>query len=463
MYILAIGLNHRTAPVEVREKMALSGSALSNAFIFLRGHPSVEGCVVLSTCNRTEIYAAARDVKAATEHLYRFFAQKSGLPARQIRQHLYVHSLYDAVYHLFRVASGLDSMILGEAQILAQVRDAYQTAREQGASNGILNTLFQQAITVGKRVRTETQIDHNTVSISYAAVELARNIFGQLDGKNVLVIGAGKMSTLAVKYLVNGGAAGVLVSNRSFTRAQELAREFHGQAVKFDRLSEHLALADIVISCTGASHTVVHAAEVKKAMGDRPDRPVLIIDIAVPRDVDPEVGEIPGVSLYDIDDLANVVSESLEARKRAAEVAETIIADEVDVFLNWLSSLSVVPTIVALKERANSIKEAELAKAFNKLAPLTPRQQKVISSMASSIVNQLLHTPIVNLKDYAGQHQGHFYAEIIQKVFALEVNAQPEQELVSGPAAGEEAGRGGSSAGEKTLPEGRGKNCGAQP
>lgn len=440
MYILAIGLNHRTAPVEVREKMALSGSALSKAFVILREHPSVEGCVVLSTCNRTEIYAATRDVEAATEHLYRFFAWKSGLPANQIRQHLYVHSLYDAVYHLFRVASGLDSMILGEAQILAQVRDAYQCACEQGASNGILNTLFQQAITVGKRVRTETKIDHNTISISYAAVELARNIFGQLDGKNVLVIGAGKMSALAVKYLVKSGATGVLVSNRSFARAQELACEFHGQAVRFDQLPECLALADIVISCTGASHSILHAAEVREAMDQRPERPLLIIDIAVPRDVDPEVGEIPGVTLYDIDDLENVVSESLEARKRAAEVAETIIAEEVNAFFKWLSSLSVVPTIVALKERANRIKEAELAKAFNKLAPLTPRQQKIISSMASSIVNQLLHTPIVNLKEYAGQHQGHFYAEIIQKVFGLEVNTLPGQEEPAGKAENEETG-----------------------
>lgn len=439
MYILAIGLNHRTAPVEVREKMALSGSALSQAFIFLREHPIVEGCVVLSTCNRTEVYVATRDVEAATEHLYRFFAQKSGLPPSQIRQHLYVHSLYDAVYHLFRVACGLDSMILGEAQILAQVRDAYQAACEQGASNGVLNTLFQQAITVGKRVRTETRIDHNTVSISYAAVELARSVFDRLDGKNVLVVGAGKMSALAVKYLVNSGATGVLVSNRSFPRAEELAREFHGQAVTFDQLPACLAVADIVISCTGASHSILHGAEVKEAMGQRPGRPLLIIDIAVPRDVDPEVAGIPGVSLYDIDDLENVVSESLEARKRAAEIAEAIISEEGDAFLKWLSSLSVVPTIVALKERASQIKEAELAKAFNKLAPLTPRQQKIISSMASSIVNQLLHTPIVNLKEHAGQHQGHFYAEIIQKLFALEINMRGPEEL-KGQIDGEETG-----------------------
>lgn len=430
MYILVVGLNHRTAPLEIRERLAFGGSKLSHALEKLRRDPAIEGCVILSTCNRTEIYAASRDPEASLETLYTLMAESSSFSLSEARPYFYTYNCNEAVTHLFRVACGLDSIILGEAQILGQVREAYQAACAAGATNAVLNTLFQQAITVGKRVRTETYIDHHTISISYAAIELARQVLGDLADKKVLVIGAGKMSALAIKYLVDKGVNGVLVTNRSEEKAEQLARECHGQVIHFEELLNNLFLADIVISGTAAPHLILRAAEVEQVTARREGRPMVFIDIAVPRDIDPEVAHLPGVSLYDIDDLEGVVQESLEARQQAAVAAEEIIKEEVDSFLKWLSSLSVVPTIIAMKTRANNIKEAELQKAFNKLAPLSPREKKIISSMASSIVNQLLHAPVVNLKKYAAGRQGHQYAEILQELFELEVAPAEEAEKV---------------------------------
>ncbi|MDN5347787.1 MAG: glutamyl-tRNA reductase [Clostridia bacterium] len=431
MFIAVTGLNHRTATVEIREKLAYSTHSLPAALRDLKNRPGIEGCVILSTCNRTEVCTAAASQKAALEEAAGFLSERCGLSSEELKNYLYNYTMADAVRHLFRVAAGLDSMILGEAQVLAQVKEAYELALAAGATNGVLNTLWQQAIMVGKRVRTETKIDHNTVSISYAAVELARQVFGELRGRSVLVIGAGKMSTLAAKYLKSNGVTTVLVSNRSFEKAKALAEEIGGQAFRLDALAEILPAADIVISCTAASHFILRASQVQAALEQRGGRPLMLIDIAVPRDIEPATGELPGASLYDIDDLQQVVLNNLTERQKAANQAEKIIEEEVHAFLRYLGSLNVVPTITALKEKAEYIKRAELARAFNRLGPLSEREKKIIGSLANSIVNQLLHEPIIALKAMAATPEGPLYNQALQRLFNLQTSAaEPAERLV---------------------------------
>ncbi len=428
MLVLVVGVNHRTAPVEVRERLSFTEHSLQEALAKISAEPSVEGCVILFTCNRTEIYAAARELDGGLNAIRGYLSRLSGVDILEIKSCTYAHTLYDAVRHLFRVSAGLDSMLLGEPQILGQVRDAYQLAFAGGFTNKILNTLFQQALAVGKRVRQATGIDQNAVSISYAAVELARQALGELAGRSVLIIGAGKMSELAARYLVANGVTGVIVSNRSYERAVALARQFRGRAVKFDQLYEHMLEADIVISCTAAAHYVVHYGQVAEVMARRPGAGLLLIDIAVPRDIDPRIGELPGITLYDIDDLQSVVDQNLAWRKQVAVAAEGIIEEELNEFMKWLGIQAVVPTIAALKQRAEQIKQNELRRAFNRLGELSPHEKKVIGSLANSIVNQLLHTPIARLKDYALTSEGHLYTEVLQNLFDLEVSGERAEE-----------------------------------
>ncbi|RYD01993.1 hypothetical protein N752_26435 [Desulforamulus aquiferis] len=318
-------------------------------------------------------------------------------------------------------------MILGETQILGQVKRTYEMALEANTSNVVLNTLFQQAITTGKRVRTETGIDQNPVSIPYAAVELAKQSLESLIGCSVLVIGAGEMSELTVVNLVANGVSSVIVSNRSHDRAVQLAEKFNGRAVKFDMLFHYMTQADIVISSTAASHYVIKSPDMKRVMEQRGNRNILMVDIAVPRDIDPEVDKIEGVTLYDVDDLQNVVDANLAERRKAAVVADGIIEEELDAFMCWLSTRFVVPTITALKKRAEEIKQRELSRAFNRLGDLDDREKKIIGSLANSIVNQLLHSPVVKLKKYAVTPEGHLYTEILQNLFNLEVEGQRTQ------------------------------------
>lgn len=423
MYILTVGVNHKTAPVEVREKLAFPQEHLDEAFSRLKSQKHIHGSTILSTCNRTEIYAAVTDVDTGLAGIKNFLAESCGITSGSIRDYIYVHTLYDAVRHIFRVASGLDSMVLGETQVLGQVRDAYEAARDLGATNGVLNTLFQQAITVGKRVRTETKIDQNAVSISYAAVELAKQTFGDLTGKTIMIVGAGKMSALTAKHLLSHGVGGVLVANRSYDKAVTMAEEFGGRAIRFEHLFDHMGQADILISCTAAQDHVIKAEQVRQCRRED-DKPLFIMDIAVPRDIEPAVNDIEGIELKDIDQLQYVVDKNLEERKRLAAEAEVIIEEEIGSFFKWLSSLFVVPTIKALRQKADNIKETELTRALNRLGPLSEREKKIIGSLANSITNQMLHDPVVNLKEYATTHQGHLYAEILQNLFGLEVEGQ---------------------------------------
>ncbi|SHG89684.1 glutamyl-tRNA reductase [Thermosyntropha lipolytica DSM 11003] len=423
MYILLTGLSYRTAPVEVREKLALCTHDLKEAYTCLKNEEGIEGVVILSTCNRMEIYATTRDLDKARERVYAFLAAYSGIKREELKPYLYDLSCYDAIYHLFKVASGLDSMVLGETQILGQVKEAYMRAKEEGATEGVINTLFQKALYVGKRVRTETMIDQHPVSVSYAAVELARSILGTLNGRTVMLIGAGEMSELAAYYLLQNGASSVIVSNRSYENALKLAAKFNGQAVRFDEIENYLLVVDIVISCTAAQHYVMRRDNCYKALQNRGGKKIIMIDIAVPRDIDPELGEIEGVFIYDIDDLKDVIDGSYLARQKAAKQAQKIIDEEMKIFNDWLSCLYVVPVIKALRSWGEEIKQKEITRAFNRLGNLSEREKKIIISMANSIVNQLLHFPIVNLKEMALCHnEGHLYAEVVKKLFSLHID-----------------------------------------
>lgn len=428
MLIVVVGLSHRTAPVELRERLSFAGSSLQEALRQIKAYPAIRGCAVLSTCNRTEVYAATLEIDEGLSAVWDFLSRWAQVDISEIKNFTYSHTLCDAVRHLFRVASGLDSMLLGETEILGQVRSAYQEARAGEATNRVLNTLFQQAIVVGKRVRTETGIDQSAVSVSYAAVELAKRHLGDLNNCQVLLIGAGKMSELSAQYLVAHGVSSIIISNRSFERAKVMAGQMGGRAVKFNELPQSLETADIVLSCTAAPHVVVKAADLERAMVKRRGRPVLIIDLAVPRDIETAAGELAGVILYDIDDLGTVVDQNLAARKQAALAAEGIIEEELTGFMSWLGTQYVVPTIAALKQRGEEIKEHELKRALNRLEKLSEHDRKVISALAGSIVNQILHTPVTQLKSYALTAEGHLYTRIMQNLFCLDVPGQEDKE-----------------------------------
>jgi len=426
MYVLLTGINHKTAPIEIREKFAFAAAELEHAYDKLKSE-EVDGLVILNTCNRTELYATARDIEAGQKHLKSFLLSYSGLSSEEIEKYIYQPNCYAAIDHLFRVSSGLDSMILGETQVLGQVKEAYQKAQELKASDGVLNSLFQKALYVGKKVRTETAIDQHPVSVSYTAVELAKKTLGSLENKSVLVVGAGEIGELTTKYLLLNGVHSVLVSNRSYEKAVEMAALFNGRAVRFDLLTEELRNADIVISCTAASHYVLREDNCREVLLSREGRRIILIDIAVPRDIEPALGDIEGVYLYDIDDLQGVIDSSFTARQKAAATANDIIADELVEFNEWLASLYVVPVISALKKHGETIKQNELKRAFNRLGKVTDREQEVITALAHSIVNQLLHFPVVNLKEMAVSNQGHLYAEVVKKLFGLQL-ANEEQE-----------------------------------
>ncbi|MCR4418841.1 MAG: glutamyl-tRNA reductase [Clostridia bacterium] len=438
MDLLMAGVNHRTAPVEVREKLALPPGRLPLVLAGLREGLRASGCVWLQTCNRTEAYVTVAAAEEAEEILVGFLREICGLPLAELRPLLYVKRSRAVVDHLFGVASGLDSMLLGETEILGQVRRAHEWARERGFADRLLNALFQQAVSVGKRVRTETRIDQNPVSVSYAAVQMARRIVGSLEGRTVLVIGAGKMGSLTAAHLVGAGVRAVLVSNRSHERALHLAERLGGEAVRFDRLPQHLARADIVISSTDAPHPVVCRSAVAGVLSERQGRPLVFIDIAVPRDVDPAVAELPGVYLYDIDDLEQVVEDSLALRRSLADRARGIVGEEADAFATWMKTLSVVPTITALKRKAEAIRDAEVRRALNRLGKVDPRQERIITRMAFSIVSQLLHDPVVNLKRLAAEGDGAAYAEALQRLFALSDEVSPDE--IPAGATGRETG-----------------------
>lgn len=421
MVVLLLGLNHKTAPVEIREKLVFSKPQIKKQADYLNKIEHLGGFVILSTCNRTEFYVTTDSLEKGKEALLNFVAEYSNCPKDIISKYIYLKEDKEAVFHLFRVSAGLDSMILGESQILGQVQDAYDYAREYKISNGILNNLFQQTISVGKRVRTQTLIDRQAVSISSVAVDLAKELFGHLKGKSVLILGAGETSELTARHLVANGVSSVIVANRTYERASNLANEFGGEAIKLSEFPQHLANADIVISCTAAPRCIVCPEDLSPILKHRNGSPILFIDIAVPRDIHPDVGLLDNVSLFDVDDLQHVVQKNLGERKKEAKKAELIINEESTKFFKWLDTLFVVPTIVSLKEKSNAIKEKELSKALRRLGCLNEKEKRIVCSLANSIINQLLHEPFSQLKEYAHDSQKRVqYIEALNNLFNLD-------------------------------------------
>ena len=399
MKILVIGVNHRTASVDIREKLAFNGPKLEDGVFGLRKIPEVKEAAVLSTCNRVELYICASKGSAAADHIKDFLAVFHGLNRQDFEKSLYVHEAETAIRHIFRVSSSLDSMVLGEPQILGQIKDSFDFALNKKTTGVLLNKLMKKAISTAKRVRTETKIAENAVSISFAAVELAKKIFTDLAGKSFMLMGAGEMAELAARHLMNNGVQDVMVVNRTYERGCELAREFNGKPVKFEDFLTELVHTDIIICSTGAPSYVLVKEQMHKVMKERKHKPVFVIDISVPRNIDPEINKLDNVYLYSVDDLQEVVDTNIHGRKIEAEKAEKIIDEEVDKFVRWMSSLDSVPTIVALRQKADEIKTEELEKLKGRITGIDEEKMKAVEYMAAAIINKLIHPPTVALKE----------------------------------------------------------------
>jgi len=399
--------------------MTFPEARLAEAVSDLVHREGIHEGMILSTCNRVELATSAEDEVDAEAIMRRFLADHHHCNLSEFAHFFYRLRQQDVVKHLFRVASSLDSMVIGEPQILGQMKQAYATARSVGALNGTLNEVMNQALAVARRVRRETALGSSAVSISYAAVELAKKIFGGLEGKTIFVVGAGKMSELAAKHLLRSGARDILVTNRTYERAVELAAAFRGRPVPFEHMYKHLSQADIVISSTGSPHTIIQKSQVEVLLSARKNRPIFFVDIAVPRDVEPSVNELDNVFLYDIDDLGHVVEANKKQREREAVWAEEIIVLEVQKAMKRLASRDVVPTIVALEERLKRIRAAELERYQGRLASLTAEQRQAVDALTRGITNKILHGPITELKSGAGEPENVALIRLIHKIFGL--------------------------------------------
>ena len=427
MDIILVGLSHNTAPVEVREKLSFSGQMLSDGIKRLRGYENISECLILSTCNRVEIYTIVDQSEIGIARIKDFLhSYQTDLPIESISQHLYIHKNEAAIKHLFRVASSLDSMVVGEPQILGQVKDAFDTALLNKTTGVIINKLFKKSISVAKRVRTETKIAENAVSISFAAVELAKKIFSSLRDKRGMLVGAGEMGELAANYLVSSGIKEIVVSTRNYDRALTLAQTYKGRAVRFEYFLEEMSKSDVVICSTGAPDYVIRAEHMQDIIHKRRNSPIFLIDISVPRNVDPAINKIDNVFLYDIDDLQAVVEANRRTRKEEADKGEQIIVEEVETFTKWFKSLEVVPTIVALRDKVEDIRKRELERVTEKLRTLSPEEIAAVEGLTSTIVSKILHGPLVALKSESDSSNGLLYAETIKKIFNLEVRVGEE-------------------------------------
>jgi glutamyl-tRNA reductase len=420
MHLVVVGISHRTAPLELRERFALTGDEAARMGRSLLDCDTVAEAVVLSTCNRTELYLFADDTSAAVGLAVGRLAERGGVGPAELAVAAYSSCGDAAIAHLFSVAASLDSMVVGEAQILAQLKDAYQAACGEGCTSTVFNKLFRHAIEVGKRVRTETAIGERPVSVSSVAVDLARQVLGKLERRVVLVLGAGETSELTVKHLRAQGAGAVVVANRTLATAAELAGRCDGQAVCLDELDARLAAADIVISSTASPGFLIDRAHLAEVMRRRRRRPMFLIDIAVPRDIDPGVAHIAGCYLYDIDDLQGVVAVNRRQREREVAQAEDIVNEELARMNEWLAGLEVVPTIAQLRSAFNGIREAELARLGGKLAGLSPAQRDQVEQLTTAIVNKILHLPTVRMKELAAERDAYVYVDALRQLFDLD-------------------------------------------
>ncbi|HUJ17293.1 MAG TPA: glutamyl-tRNA reductase [Nitrospirota bacterium] len=401
MSIIVVGLSHKTAPIEVREKLNFPESTLPDALRKLMTYDGVRESMIVSTCNRVEIYASVPDSAKGIDRIKQFISDYHGLDRDALEQALYVYPEAQGVRHTFRVASSLDSMVLGEAQILGQLKDAFDIALKTKTTSTILNKLIKKSISVAKRVRTDTRLAEGAVSISSAAVELAKKIFGELEGKHVMLLGAGEMAELAAQHLLGNGVKNIMVANRTFERAEDLAKEFKGDAIRFEHFPDALVMVDILICATGAPHYVVSREMIAKALKERRNKPIFMIDISNPRNIAPDVDKVDNVYLYDIDDLQSKVDVNTEGRAREARKAEEIVTQEVETYLQWERTLDAVPTIVDLREKLEDMRRRELEKTLGGLSGITEEQKRAIDIMSQSLVNKLLHAPLVVLKQAA--------------------------------------------------------------
>jgi len=418
--IVNLGMNHETAPVELRECLAREPGNTAAALASMRELQCIREGLFLSTCNRVEALYTSEDPKEARKSVISLMSKLGGMPEHSFSSNLYAFEDMEAARHIFRVASSLDSMVVGEPQILGQIKDAYYQATREKTSGVVLNRLMHRAFHVAKRIRTETGISDAAVSISYAAVELAKKIFYDLSGKSVLLIGAGEMAELAARHLMSHGVSSITVANRTFRRAFQVAESFNGSPVSFEEIGTQLLEVDIVITSTASTEYVIHYEQVKSSLRKRRNRPLFFIDIAVPRDVEPSVNDLGNVYLYDIDDLKGVVEINMAQRKKEAVRAERIVQEEVIKFERWLKTLEVVPTIVSLREKAEAIRQAEIKKSLTSLGQLTPSQVKAIESLTLSVAEKIINDPILILKRKADRPTRDTYLDITRRLFNLD-------------------------------------------
>ncbi|KOS60440.1 glutamyl-tRNA reductase [Lysinibacillus agricola] len=435
MHTIVVGLNYKTAPVEIREKLSFIESELPQAMEALQKQKSILENVIVSTCNRTEIYAVVDQVHTGRHFVKQFLANWFDLPAETFSSYLTIREEDEAIEHLFKVTAGIDSMVLGETQILGQVKKSFLSGQEIGTTGTVYNQLFKQAVTFAKRAHNETAIGENAVSVSYAAVELAKKIFGSLQRKHVAILGAGKMGELAIENLYGSGVGKVTVINRTFEKAESLAAKFDGEAKSMKELQCSLLEADILITSTGATDYVIDYELMQFVERLRKGKPLFMVDIAVPRDIDPLVGDLPNVFLYDIDDLQGIVEANLAERERAAADITTMIGKEVVQFKDWVATLGVVPVISALRKKASHIQEETMISIENKMPDLTDRERKILSKHTKSIINQLLKEPILQAKEMANSPKANEQLRLFQQIFGIEdaveaeVTAMTKQEL----------------------------------
>ena len=419
MALILIGINHRTAPVEVRERMSVPDAQLGDTLDHLTSLAAVDGVALLSTCNRVEIVLSAES-EDVIEPFVDWLVERGNSSRSELEKHLYILRYDDVVRHLFRVAAGLDSMVVGEPQIGGQVRLAFLTALDCDTVDPLLQRLFDETMRVAKKVRTETGIGEQAVSVPYAAVELARKIFGDLRGLQVLLLGAGEIGELTAEYLSNFGLKQIFVANRAHDRARQLAERFEGTAIRFEAIEPYLETCDIVIASTAAPHYVIDGTQVERALATRRMRNLFLIDLSVPRNLDPAIGQIGGAYLYNIDDLQHVVEGNREQRLQKAEQAEDIVTREVEHFRRRVQAQDAVPTIVELQQRLETIRTAELQKALRKLGPISAEQRDALEMLTRQIVNKIVHYPILRLKEWGEEPQEReSLRQTIRKIFGL--------------------------------------------
>ena len=425
--IVTIGMNHETAPVELRERFVFADHNIDDVMNDIRAIKDIKESLLLSTCNRFEMLLTTEKGNDAKESVIGFLSRFSGIPTQELEPTLYVYENHEAIRHIFRVGASLDSMVVGEPQILGQVKDAYRTALEHKSSSVILNRLMHKTFALAKKIRTETDIADSPVSISFAAVELAKKIFGDLKGKKALLIGAGEMAELAATYLLSNQINRLLVANRTFAKAVELADQFRGTAISIDEIAQQLQEVDIVISSTASSEPVILERQVKDTMRARKNRPLFFIDIAVPRDVEPHVNRIENVFLYDIDDLKGIVDSNIDKRKKEAVKAERMVDEAVIKFTQWLKTLEVVPTIVALQDKCEKIRQIELKKTLSSLDGLSDSQKKDVENLTLSITKKILNNPILFLKRKQDRDSQNLYLDVTRKLFDLDSNNEDSE------------------------------------